>query len=326
MISYTTTYKMKTFAKILQKTTNEGNTLTTFHLCYPNIIHNELMTHRRFSRNSSSNRAIPIKFFVDTLTNDPFIPTFNQNKKGMVSGEELAEEKQIKAIEIWKKSAEFNAKCMQELSDLGASKETVNRLAAPFIYVHTIVTSTEWDNFFALRLSPDAQPEMRELAECMYEEYLNYNYINETNCHHPLVTTEEIAEVNVEDLSNKFYYLDQLIKSDVKQFTKKLDVLKLLVSANRCKRVSHYNIDKKLSIEEEIDGALESLRKGHYSIAEHQAVYVKGSLTLNPANFYIEKSGKSQYIPLRHLFITNEAEMTKEIHSCAVSKFKNKHL
>jgi thymidylate synthase ThyX len=36
-----------------------GQRITTFELDYNRYIHGELMTHRVFSRNSSSSRAIP---------------------------------------------------------------------------------------------------------------------------------------------------------------------------------------------------------------------------------------------------------------------------
>ena len=36
----------------------QGNRLTTFKITYPRIVHAELMTHRVFSRNAASSRAI----------------------------------------------------------------------------------------------------------------------------------------------------------------------------------------------------------------------------------------------------------------------------
>ncbi len=36
----------------------------------------------------------------------------------------------------------------------------------------TLITATEWENFFALRAHADAQPEFQELAYAMLESYL----------------------------------------------------------------------------------------------------------------------------------------------------------
>ena len=52
----------------------QGNRITTFLLTYPRFIHSELMTHRVFSRNSASSRAIPFEKMVKMIEEDPFIP------------------------------------------------------------------------------------------------------------------------------------------------------------------------------------------------------------------------------------------------------------
>lgn len=50
------------------------------------------MTHRVFSRNSSSSRAIPIEKMVQQVENDPVIPVYwGKNQKGMQAKEELDE-------------------------------------------------------------------------------------------------------------------------------------------------------------------------------------------------------------------------------------------
>ena len=54
-------------------------------------------------------------------------------------------------------------------SEAGYHKQTVNRLAEPFMMVKGVITATEWDNFFYLRRHKDAQPELQELADCMWE-------------------------------------------------------------------------------------------------------------------------------------------------------------
>ena len=39
----------------------QGDRLTSLVLTYPRIIHAEMMTHRMFSRNASSSRAVPVQ-------------------------------------------------------------------------------------------------------------------------------------------------------------------------------------------------------------------------------------------------------------------------
>src|SRR5688572_19980575 len=64
-----------------------GIRVTTFELCYPLIVHAELMTHRVFSRNAQSNRAIPVERLISMTESDPFIPAaWPKNGKGMQPG------------------------------------------------------------------------------------------------------------------------------------------------------------------------------------------------------------------------------------------------
>ena len=50
---------------------------------------------------------------------------------------------------------------------VGLHKQIANRLLEPWVWHTAIVTATEWENFFKLRLHPDAQPEFQELARQM---------------------------------------------------------------------------------------------------------------------------------------------------------------
>ena len=62
-------------AKIIADSINpQGDRITTFLLTYPRFIHSELLTHRVFSRNSASSRAIPFEKMVKMVEEDPFIP------------------------------------------------------------------------------------------------------------------------------------------------------------------------------------------------------------------------------------------------------------
>ena len=53
---------------------SKGNRITTMLLTFPRFILAELNTHRMFSRNSASSRAIPFEKMVKMVEEDPFIP------------------------------------------------------------------------------------------------------------------------------------------------------------------------------------------------------------------------------------------------------------
>lgn len=137
--------------------------LTTLQLRYPRFIHAEFMTHRVFSRNASSSRAIPIDRVIQDVLDDTAMPIhWGANQRGMQAGEELPSG-EIEWLEA-RDDAVYHA---QILSEMGYHKQIVNRILEPFQHINVLMTATEWDNFFALRDHPDAQPEMQGLAQVM---------------------------------------------------------------------------------------------------------------------------------------------------------------
>lgn len=151
-----------------------GVRLTTFVLKYPRFIHSEFMTHRAFSRNASSSRAIPFEKRVKMIEEDMARPLeFRKNQKGMSAGETLDAADQWNSIEMWGYACDYAIKYAYQLHDLGVHKQYVNRLLEPFMHITVVVTATEYNNFFALRHHSMAQPEIAKLAELMYNEYKN---------------------------------------------------------------------------------------------------------------------------------------------------------
>ena len=58
--------------------------ITTFELEYPRFIHAELMTHRLFSRNAASSRAISISKMIDNVSASPAHPlVWGLDQRGM---------------------------------------------------------------------------------------------------------------------------------------------------------------------------------------------------------------------------------------------------
>lgn len=123
------------------------------------------MTHRVFSRNASSSRAIPIDRLLTDILMDPAIPVhWGRNQSGMQAPEALTEDEAVRAAETWLRARSEAVIWARRMADLGVHKQIVNRIIEPWCHINVIVTSTEWANFFALRIHKDAQPEIHVLA------------------------------------------------------------------------------------------------------------------------------------------------------------------
>lgn len=161
----------KTNAKvILDSVSPTGVRLTTVETTYHRFIHPELMTHRVFSRNSASSRAIPVSKQIEAVLNDPAIPIqFGSAKKGMQSGPPLEGEELEHAIKVWVLASESAVCQAKVLLACNVHKEVVNRLLEPFLWHTVIITATEWSNFFRLRRHPTAQPEIQAIGNVIYD-------------------------------------------------------------------------------------------------------------------------------------------------------------
>lgn len=156
-----------------------GVRLTTMQLRYPKFIHGEFLTHRVFSRNASSSRAIPVERVIEDVLRDPATPTFwGKNQAGMQAREECDEQiiypmnwagviAAVSREQAWLRARDQAVETARAFAAAGYHKQIVNRIIEPWCHINVVVTSTEWANFEALRCHPDAQPEMRALAEAM---------------------------------------------------------------------------------------------------------------------------------------------------------------
>ena len=157
----------KISAKIIADSINpQGQRITSFILTYPRMIHGELMTHRVFSRNSASSRAIPFKKMMEMVEKDPFIPiAWQKDHKGMqgteyftksdLAAEEFKEEIPDTAIEhltqVWLAARDNAVRHAKYANEIGLTKQICNRILEPFMWHTVLVTATEFDNFFELR-------------------------------------------------------------------------------------------------------------------------------------------------------------------------------
>ena len=223
-----------------------GVRLTTMELNYPRFIHSEFMTHRMFSRNASSSRAIPVKRMIKQVAENPAMPIhWGKNQAGMQAREEIDH---LNGTYLWEDSAQYVAENCRIMADFGYHKQIVNRLLEPFQWIKVIVTATEWDNFFKLRLHKDAQPEMMVLAEHMKK-----------------AMDESIpTELHPGEWHLPYISVDDCLKTTTDNFVK--------LSVARCARVSYLNHDNSTpNIDKDIALADKLLEAGHMSPFEHQA-------------------------------------------------------
>lgn len=147
-----------------------GQMIVTWELEYPRFIHGEFMTHRLFSRNAASSRAIPVATIINQVRNDPAMPIhWGENQAGMQAKNVLSDALTHSAKYLWKKAANFAADIAEGLTKIGLHKQATNRILEPFQTMKTVMTATCMDNFFWLRNHEDAQPEIKELARLMWE-------------------------------------------------------------------------------------------------------------------------------------------------------------
>ncbi len=182
----------------------EGKELVTYQLQYPRFIHAEVMTHRVFSRNAMSSRAVPVKVMLEQVRKHPAAPIkWGANQAGMQAADELPPNKRDAAIASWNRAAQHAAYFAEELHALGLHKQHANRLLEPFQWMRTIVSATEWQHFYDLRCHPDAQPEFQLLANMMRTAHkASSPVVRDPNdiqqaWHLPYISEDERASIHV---------------------------------------------------------------------------------------------------------------------------------
>lgn len=226
-----------------------GARITTWVLSYPRFIHSELMTHREFSRNAASSRAIPVSKVLEQVLSDPAMPiSWGKNQKGMQSREELSEQSQGWAINDWLYARNLAVDVVKRMQGYDLHKQVANRLLEPFTWMTTIVTATDFANFFKLRLHPDAQPEFRHLASLMKPAYgySNPRLLRAGEWHLPFSTDDDLEMFDDADC--------------------------LKICTGRCARVSYLTHDGKRDPQADIDLHNRLSSAGHWSPFEHCAM------------------------------------------------------
>ena len=160
-------------AEVLLDSVNPaGRRLTTFVLRFPRFVLPEFNTHRVFSRNASSSRAIPTPKLMQQLRDDPVLPVeWGRNQSGMQARDVLGDDAARQAAAEWLAARDAALAHAEQLRATGVHKQIVNRVLEPWMWASVIVSSTTYENFFTLRCHADAQPEIKRLADLMREDY-----------------------------------------------------------------------------------------------------------------------------------------------------------
>ncbi len=247
---------MSISAKVIEDSIDgSGRRITTMLLRYPRFIHAEFMTHRVFSRNASSSRAIPFKTQLKTILKEPAaFSEWGKNQKGMSAAVNL-EGWRLKLAQLSWYLGLWVLQPVTWLMNLsGDHKQVINRMLEPWAHINVIVTATEWENFFQLRCNPKTtQPEMWELAWKIQVIYLTSKPQAQT-IHLPFVTLEERGKLTLQHL--------------------------MMVSAARCARLSYMTWGEvKTDTVKDLALAERLLSDKHMSPFEHQAIAIKSITT-----------------------------------------------
>lgn len=239
-----------TSAKVLADSINQsGFRLTTLEVTFPRFILAEFNTHRVFSRNSASSRAIPLAKQIEKVEREPFVPgQFPINRSGMQADAYFypGDNGYDRSLDIWITASQRAVEQARRFLDLGIHKQIASRILEPFMWHTVIVSSTEWENFFNLRISAMAQPEIDAVATAMrwQLDHSNPKMIRH-GWHLPLTGFEGDEDLTVEELCK--------------------------VSAARCARVSYLTHDGQRDTEADIVLYDRLVYSKHFSPLEHVA-------------------------------------------------------
>jgi len=291
--------KLQHSAKILADSLSPDDVrLTTMEVVIPRIVLAEFNTHRVFSRNSASSRAIPVERMLQRVQENPYVPEeFGANKKGMQAGDALPKDVAAMARLDWLIARDNAVDRAKKLLERGVHKQLTNRLLEPWLWHTIICTATEWDNFFHLRCHPHAHPDIRKTAELMRSamEENEPKQLDYGEWHLPLLQDDECVVYDVKadikeesragrgetDREKAFNYTAMDVKAENIEATvsrTSADDNRVMgietaikVCVGRCARVSYLTHDGQRIIEKDIELHDQLVQNGHMSPAEHVA-------------------------------------------------------
>ena len=240
----------------------QGVRMTTMEIEYPRFILAELNTHRMLSKNSASSRAIPVKAMHEFIRANPATPvSWGKNQPGMKANEQVGSAVAEEAEQLWNRAKDDALHWADALAHkLAIHKQIANRITEPWMTMKTVISGTEWNNFFHLRNHTDAQPEIKALAEVMTVAYTTHLPVSlkPGQWHLPYITIAEYVPTGeLQYLNNNF---DPISLEDAK-----------IISASCCAQVSYRRNDDSFDKAKKIYDQLILSDPVHASPIEHQA-------------------------------------------------------
>jgi hypothetical protein len=265
-----------------------GQTFLTYEIEYPRLVLAELNTHRDKSRNSFSSRAVPFDKMLENLTGRPV--RFGANQAGMQDkGEDFVTDSlgyygknencdeewmTLTSLEAWDEAKEAAIMHARRFKNAGYHKQVYNRLLEPFQMMKSVISGTEWDNFFWLRDDAQTDPTLAELAKVMREarDAFTPELLHPGEWHLPYIDTwrdaNGVRKYGICDDREIHATLEEAIK----------------VSCARCAAVSYrnegYGLEKSIELYERLVGA----EKKHASALEHCATPMQAAHFYNGVN------------------------------------------
>lgn len=240
----------------------KGVRMTTMEIEYPRFILAELNTHRMLSKNSASSRAIPVKAMHEQIRQAPAGPVYwGKNQPGMKAREELGANDIADARFMWQRAMQDALHWAGTMADrLQLHKQIANRITEPWMTMKTVISGTEWANFFWLRDHADAQPEIAALAQKMREAYdaSTPQLLNPGEWHVPYVNTYRDSHTGV------LHYLDGKDTYITEEEAR-------IISSSCCAQVSYRKNDDSYEKALKIYKQLIESEPAHASPVEHQA-------------------------------------------------------
>lgn len=250
---------------ICDSKTTTGDRLTTFVVTFPRIVLAEFNTHRAFSRNSASSRAIPFKKMLKMVMKNPFIPIkWMKDHKGMQGSDYFSGWRVWLLTQLWLTARNVAVLMAIVLSWLGLTKQIVNRLLEPFMWHTAIVTASEWQNFFALRAHEAAEIHIQELAYQMLQAY---------NTSEPKLLQPGEWHLPFGDNIPHLQYVKEGLITGLNGVTTTVTklIIQLKVATARCARVSYLTHDGVRDLSKDIEMHDRLAISGHWSPFEHCA-------------------------------------------------------
>ncbi|MCS7317213.1 MAG: FAD-dependent thymidylate synthase [Candidatus Dojkabacteria bacterium] len=274
--------------------------MISFLVDFPTVLLAELRTHRiltqgslyehfellDFNLSANSARAIPHNKYLEKVLQNPFVPIWTKQQRGMSGGRH---ENQNTLTTIWIEALEVIKKQYEQLVSNDAHKQNANRLLAPFAYTTCIISGTEWDNFWNLRISENAQPEFKEIASMLKTLYDNANW--------------KVAKYHIpfEEIIDKLY-LEQIrsyvsTTSTTKDIEPEITEIKMRISASMCAKLSYNTQYKEDSLEKHLERSNMLISHKHWEPFSHQAIAMnKEEYETMFIQRIVQKNGKREIV------------------------------